>query len=76
MKGSQRLCSNRRAHNVHQRVHRAHFVKMNFLDRHIVDFRLRRAEFLEEANARVTRTLQSMLDALRRDQSGRRVRTA
>ena len=35
-----------------------------------------RAEFLEEANARVTRTLQSMLDALRRDQSGRRVRTA
>src|SRR6267154_1772004 len=39
------------ADDVHQRVHRTHLVKMNFLDRHIVDFGFGGAKFFEDRDS-------------------------
>ena len=47
---AERLGSNRGANNVHQCVHRADLVEMNFLDRNIMDFGFGFAQLLENAN--------------------------
>ena len=49
---AERLASGRRAHNIDDRVHRAHFVKMHLLDGDGMNRRLRLAQQLKGAAAR------------------------
>src|SRR5437899_1899410 len=46
----ERFGSNRRAHDVYHRIHRADFMKMNSLDRSVVNLRFGRAQCLKDAN--------------------------
>jgi hypothetical protein len=45
---SQQLESDRRAHNVYNRIHRAHFVEMHFLDGHLMHVRFGFAQARED----------------------------
>src|SRR5882757_8918700 len=45
-----RFGSNRRADDVYHRIHRADFVKMDFLDRSVMNLRFRRAQCLKDSN--------------------------
>jgi hypothetical protein len=38
---SEQLESNRRSHNIYNRIHRSHFVEMHFFYRHVVNSRFR-----------------------------------
>ena len=53
---AQRLGPNRRADDIHDRIHRADFVKMHGLDRSIVNLRLRRAQRLENRDRSLLRS--------------------
>ena len=39
------------ADDVHQRVHRTHFVKVNFFDRHVMDFGFGGTKFFEDRDS-------------------------
>lgn len=49
----ERLRASRRANNIHQRIYRANFVKVDFFDRHVVNLGFSCAKLLENRNCGV-----------------------
>ena len=53
---AQSVKSDARANNVHDGINGSHFVKMNFLERHVVDAGLGFAKFCEDRGGTVAHT--------------------